>query len=182
MIKKLVHSACHLLARWFAEPISSTLKMEAIYSSETSGETQRTTRRHISEDDTLHNHRCENLKPYKASSNLTYIREFWTGCRLCWLRYFMVFFSPYRQMPRQYLKLTNDCFLSDPFQLIFHSHQNIRRNTVWVTDTYCQLPACGLCSCFNYFSALKMDAILSFEVSKLISDCMASHHSRQSTF
>jgi hypothetical protein len=47
---------------WFAEPISSTLKMEAICSSETSVQTQRTTRRHIPEDYTLHNHRCENLK------------------------------------------------------------------------------------------------------------------------
>jgi hypothetical protein len=46
--------ACHLLARWFAEPIFSTLKMEAIYSSETQAETQRTTRRHIPEDDTPH--------------------------------------------------------------------------------------------------------------------------------
>jgi hypothetical protein len=33
---------------------SSTLKMEAIRSSETSDATQRTTRRHIPEDDTLH--------------------------------------------------------------------------------------------------------------------------------
>jgi hypothetical protein len=47
------NSACHLLACWFAEPISSTLKMEAICSFETSVETQRTTRRHIPEDDTL---------------------------------------------------------------------------------------------------------------------------------
>jgi hypothetical protein len=47
-----------------AEIISSTLKMEAICSSETSVETQHTTRRHIPEDDTLHNHRCENLKSY----------------------------------------------------------------------------------------------------------------------
>jgi hypothetical protein len=31
--------ACHLLARWFSEPIPSTLKMEAISSFETSGET-----------------------------------------------------------------------------------------------------------------------------------------------
>jgi hypothetical protein len=59
----------HLQGRWFfAELISSTLKMEAICSFETSGETQRTTRRHIPEDDTLHNHRCENLKPYKCSN------------------------------------------------------------------------------------------------------------------
>jgi hypothetical protein len=48
----------------FAELISSTLKMEVICSTETSAETQRTTRRHIPEDDTLHNHRCENLKSY----------------------------------------------------------------------------------------------------------------------
>jgi hypothetical protein len=47
-----------------AEIISSTLKMEAICSSETSVATQQTTRRHIPEDDNLHNHRCENLKSY----------------------------------------------------------------------------------------------------------------------
>jgi hypothetical protein len=49
-----------------AEIISSTLKMEAICSSETSVATQQNTRRHIPEDDTLHNHRCENLKSYKT--------------------------------------------------------------------------------------------------------------------
>jgi hypothetical protein len=47
-----------------AERISSALKMEAICSSETSVDTQRTTRRYIPEDGTLHNHRCENLKSY----------------------------------------------------------------------------------------------------------------------
>jgi hypothetical protein len=40
------------------------LKMEAICSSERSVATQQTTRRHIPEDDTLHNHCCENLKSY----------------------------------------------------------------------------------------------------------------------
>jgi hypothetical protein len=55
--------ASHLLACWFAELISLTLNMEAICSSETSVETQRTTWRHILEDDTLHND-CENLKSY----------------------------------------------------------------------------------------------------------------------
>jgi hypothetical protein len=47
------------------EPFSasfSTLKMEAICSSETSVDTERTTWRYIPEDGTLHNHRCENLK------------------------------------------------------------------------------------------------------------------------
>jgi hypothetical protein len=53
--------ATHVLA-FFAELISSTLKMEAIFSSETSVETRRTSRRHIPENDILHNHRCENLK------------------------------------------------------------------------------------------------------------------------
>jgi hypothetical protein len=38
--------------------------MEAICFSETAVETRRTTRRHIPEDYTLHNHRCENLKSY----------------------------------------------------------------------------------------------------------------------
>jgi hypothetical protein len=57
-----------LLARWFLpELISSTLKMKAICSSETPVDTQRTTRRYIPEDGTLHNHRCENLKSYMIS-------------------------------------------------------------------------------------------------------------------
>jgi hypothetical protein len=38
--------------------------MEAIFSSETSVDFQWTTRRHIPEEDTLQNHRCENLKSY----------------------------------------------------------------------------------------------------------------------
>jgi hypothetical protein len=40
--------------------------MEAICSSETSVDSQRTTWRYIQEYGTLHNHRCENLKPYTA--------------------------------------------------------------------------------------------------------------------
>jgi hypothetical protein len=38
--------------------------MEAVCSSKTSVESQRTTRRYIPEDGTLHNHGCENLKSY----------------------------------------------------------------------------------------------------------------------
>jgi hypothetical protein len=53
--------ACLLV---LAEITSSTLKMEAICSSETPVVTQQTTRRYIPKDDTLHNHRCENLKSY----------------------------------------------------------------------------------------------------------------------
>jgi hypothetical protein len=59
--KTCLPPACLLV---FAELISSTLKMETTCSSEPSVETQRTTRRHIPEDDTLHNHRCEKLKSY----------------------------------------------------------------------------------------------------------------------
>jgi hypothetical protein len=40
------------------------MEMEAVCSSETSVKTQRTTQRHIPEDDSLHNHDCENLKSY----------------------------------------------------------------------------------------------------------------------
>jgi hypothetical protein len=50
----------------------STLKMEAIRSSETSvnpGSTQR----HIPEDEVLHSHRCENLKSYKGINCYTYV-------------------------------------------------------------------------------------------------------------
>jgi hypothetical protein len=43
--------------------------MEATRSSEMSGTTQRTTRRHIPEEDTLQNHRCENLKSYSEILN-----------------------------------------------------------------------------------------------------------------
>jgi hypothetical protein len=48
------YSACRLLPCWFlAEIIPWTLRMEAIYSSETSVDTQRTKRRFIPEDDTF---------------------------------------------------------------------------------------------------------------------------------
>jgi hypothetical protein len=49
-----------------AELISLTLKMESICSFETSVDTQQTTRtqRYNPEDNTLHNHHCENLKSY----------------------------------------------------------------------------------------------------------------------
>jgi hypothetical protein len=45
---------------------SSTLNIEAICSSETSADFQRTARHYIPEDSTLHNHCCENPKSYKV--------------------------------------------------------------------------------------------------------------------
>jgi hypothetical protein len=47
---------------------SPTLRIEAICSSKTSVNFQRTTWRYITEDGTLHNHRCENLRWYKTAS------------------------------------------------------------------------------------------------------------------
>jgi hypothetical protein len=43
---------------------SSALKMDEIYSSETSIDFQRITRRYIPEDSTVHNYRFENLKSH----------------------------------------------------------------------------------------------------------------------
>jgi hypothetical protein len=43
--------------------------MEAICSSETSVDSQRTTLRYIPEDRTVRNHRCENLKSYNTRHN-----------------------------------------------------------------------------------------------------------------
>jgi hypothetical protein len=64
MVEENNFSKNQQVSRWQAK----TLKMEAICSSETSVATQQTTRRHIPEDDTHHNHRCENLKSYKVYS------------------------------------------------------------------------------------------------------------------
>jgi hypothetical protein len=48
----------------FCPAYFSALKMEAICFSETSVHIQRTTRRYIPDDSTLHSHRCENLKSH----------------------------------------------------------------------------------------------------------------------
>jgi hypothetical protein len=55
--------------------------MEAIRSSETSGTTLRTTRRHIPEDNILQNYRCENLKSYNKNMVPDGARN---QERLCW--------------------------------------------------------------------------------------------------
>jgi hypothetical protein len=47
--------------------VSMSLKLVVTCSSETWVEIQLTIRRYISEDRTLHDHRCENLKPYDYS-------------------------------------------------------------------------------------------------------------------
>jgi hypothetical protein len=53
----------------------STLKMEEKFSSETSVKFQRTTRRYIPEESSLHSHRCENLKPYTGWTVAVYFCE-----------------------------------------------------------------------------------------------------------
>jgi hypothetical protein len=57
--------------------------MEAICSFEMSINTQQNTRRHIPEDDTLHNHRCENLKSYTEILGSNPIRGVHACLRLC---------------------------------------------------------------------------------------------------
>jgi hypothetical protein len=57
------------------------------------------------------------------------------GNRLSWLRFFVVFLSPSRQMPGQYLKLGHDLSLPHPFQLIIHYHPLIQRYIVWDTKS-----------------------------------------------
>jgi hypothetical protein len=59
---------------------SSTLKMEATCSCETSVDFQRTTLRYIPEDRTLYNHCCENLKFYIT---LCFIKELMYGHYEC---------------------------------------------------------------------------------------------------
>jgi hypothetical protein len=58
-----------LLARWFAELFFDPEDGGDMFLRK-SGTTQRTTRRHIPEEDTLQNHRCENLKSYMVTSCL----------------------------------------------------------------------------------------------------------------
>jgi hypothetical protein len=62
-VNRRSRGTCHFhLHVKFLLGFSSTLRMEATCSSETSVDSQRTTWRYIPEDRTLHNHRCENLK------------------------------------------------------------------------------------------------------------------------
>jgi hypothetical protein len=60
-----------------------TLKMEAICSSETSGDFQRTTRPYIPEDSALHNHRCENLRSCVVHSHIYIKFTTWVFFRNC---------------------------------------------------------------------------------------------------
>jgi hypothetical protein len=72
----------------------SILKTEVTFSSETSVDFQRTTKRYIPEDSTLHYYRCENLKSYKKRcdhfyNKFAFYRELGKGTtnsdRLDWL-------------------------------------------------------------------------------------------------
>jgi hypothetical protein len=71
----------------FRRNVSSTLKMEAIRSSETSGITQWTTRRHIPEDDTLNGTMFGNLDRWETAhimtSDVQMDPESDSGCRQC---------------------------------------------------------------------------------------------------
>jgi hypothetical protein len=57
-------------SRW---QVFFALKKEAIFPSETSVDTQRTTPRYIPENGTLHNHRCENFKFHMSNMSCVLI-------------------------------------------------------------------------------------------------------------
>jgi hypothetical protein len=96
------------------------LKMEAIFSSETSVDFYRTTRRYVAKGRDPHNHRYKNLK----------------SC-ISWRRLFSVFFlSPFRQILRQFLDSGKDSFLRHPSQFIIHYHPIIRQHTFVDSDSF----------------------------------------------
>jgi hypothetical protein len=67
--KQALLATCFTLASCLA--YSSTLKIEATCSSETSVDFQWTTRRYIPENRTLQNRRCENLRSHKQTNQQT---------------------------------------------------------------------------------------------------------------
>jgi hypothetical protein len=54
---------------------------------------------------------------------------------LSWLKIFVVFRSPFMQMPALYLKLGYGCFLTDPPISSFTNHSTIWCYTAWDTDS-----------------------------------------------
>jgi hypothetical protein len=64
-------ATCFMLVSCLADSLTS--KMEVTCSSETSLEFQRTTQHYFPDHRTLHNHRCENLKPYVCAYMLLVI-------------------------------------------------------------------------------------------------------------
>jgi hypothetical protein len=70
-----VESQRALLSRWFLARLIRILNKEAICSSETSFDFQRSTRRYIPEDCTVHNHRCENIRFYNKDMVSTQVTK-----------------------------------------------------------------------------------------------------------
>jgi hypothetical protein len=100
------HTVCWVAPDVSEEHIASIFRVEELV--QQAGATQRTTRRHIPEDDTLHNHHCENLKsynvgivqqslvevaPYQISTkSLTMFMEYWEKSIYC-LTYTRLFYE-----------------------------------------------------------------------------------------
>jgi hypothetical protein len=107
----------------------STLKMEAIRSSETLANT-RSTQCHIPEDDILHSHRCESLKSYKFNNVLLIINWAFT------------YFSQWQPSSegRQHFKSILPWDISSPKHntLNLHYHEtSVHQNTSHTTTQPC---------------------------------------------
>jgi hypothetical protein len=87
---------CTLLSCW---TYFLTLTMEAICSTETSVDTQQTTRHYIPEDDTLYIHRCENLKSYMEMQLLSSLNSALDGSG--WSSSRASRFNPWHSSPKE---------------------------------------------------------------------------------
>jgi hypothetical protein len=134
--------------------------MEAICSCETSVDTQRTTRRYIPEDGTLHNHRCENFKSYMFHfslklKNANYIMPYLQNSPV----------NRHRDTKQGFLgkNYNSSCTLVRQFAdlyggraykllivtLLVHLWHNFHRCTLLQADTYQTAPKVSYCHIYN---------------------------------
>jgi hypothetical protein len=112
-------------------PLKSIDISEVTFSSETSADFQRTTRRYIPEGRTLHNHRCENLRSYiiKFIPRITHRNN---TCERAQIKKVLIMqFSP---VSDHFLFLGPSILLSELFSNTLN--YNIRFNVVLVVEIH----------------------------------------------